>query len=54
MANAARRTSAEEAKSPKNAIAASALTQAAEAVAFMNVCCIMEVYRHPPAVAVLN
>jgi hypothetical protein len=54
MAKTARRTSTEGVKSPKNAIAASALTHAAETVAFMYVGCIMEVYGHPPAVAVLN
>ena len=41
-------------KFPKNAIAASALTHAAETVAFMCVGCMMGVYRHPSAVAVLN
>jgi hypothetical protein len=40
----AKRTSAEEVKCPKNAVAASALTHAAEIVAFMYLGCIMEVY----------
>jgi hypothetical protein len=41
-------------KSPKNAIAASAPTHAAETVAFMYMGCMMEVYRHPSVGAVLN
>ena len=53
-AKAARRSSAEDVKSPKNAIAASALTHAAETVAFMYVACMLEVYGHPSDVAVLN
>lgn len=54
MANAAKRRSAEDVNSPKNATAASAITHAAETVAFMYLGCMMEVYRHPSAVAVLN
>jgi hypothetical protein len=53
-AKAARRSTAEDVKSPTIAIAASAPTHAAETVAFMYVRCMMEVYRHPSAVAVLN
>jgi hypothetical protein len=53
-AKTARRRSAEDVKFPKNAIAASALIHAAETVAFMYVGCMIAVYRHPSAVAVLN
>ena len=53
-AKTARRRSAEDVKSPKNAIAASAVTHAAETVAFMYLGCMKEVYRRPSAVAVLN
>ena len=53
-AKTARRRSAEAVKSPKNAIAASALIHAPETVAFMYMGCMIAVYRHPSAVAVLN
>jgi len=54
MAKTARRTSTEEVKFPKSAIAASALIHAVETVAFMYVGCMIAIYRHPPTVAVLN
>ena len=53
-ANRARSSSAEEVTFPNNAIAARAVTHAAETATFMYVCRMMKVYRCPLATAVLN